>query len=109
MMRVEPNKEPQEAAACCNCQVIDSSSAGGGGVRQLSGTHVMPDFCGDGANFPVSGFCQLSGTKVMPDFCGDGAAFPGTAGTTVRAWQAGQGICRPENCSSHSRRCRQCE
>jgi hypothetical protein len=82
-------------AAWSDCQVFGSSSAGGGGVRQLSGTKVMPDFCGVGADFPESGFCQLSGTKVMPDFCGVGAAVPGAAGTTVRAWQAGQGICRP--------------
>jgi hypothetical protein len=45
----------------------------------------------------------------MPDFCGDGAAFPGTAGTTVRAWHEGQGISRPEYCSSHSMRCPQWE
>jgi len=69
----------------------------------------MPDFCGDGADFPGSGFCQLSGTQVMPDFCGGVAAFPGAAGTSVRTWQAGQGICRPAYCDSHSKGCPQCE
>jgi hypothetical protein len=52
---------------------------------------------------------QLSGTNVMPDFCGTGAAFPGTGGTTVRVLQEGQVICRPEYWSSHSRCCPQCE
>jgi len=69
----------------------------------------MPDFCGDGGDFPGAGFCQLSGTLVMPDFRGDGTDSSGTAGTTVRAWQAGQGICRPAYCGSHSRRCPQWE
>ena len=97
-------------AVCSDCQVFGfSPSVGGGGFRQLSGTEVMPDFCGDGDDLPGSGFRQPSGTKVMPDCCGDGAAIPGTAGTTVRAWQAGQGICRPAYWGSHSRRCPQWE
>ena len=34
-----------ELATCSDCQVFGSSpSAGVGGVRQLSGTEVMPDF-----------------------------------------------------------------
>ena len=45
----------------------------------------------------------------MPDFRGDGADFSGSAGTSVRAWQTGQGICRPAYCGSHSRRCPQWE
>jgi hypothetical protein len=55
------------------------------------------------------GVFQLSGTKVMPDFGKTGAAFPGAGGTTVMPWHLGQEICLPEYCSSHCKCCPQWE
>jgi hypothetical protein len=80
------------------CSSCSRWGNGGGQVSRFS----VPAEAGGGVR-------QLSGTKVMPDFCTAGAAFPGTGGTTVRPLQVGHGICRPEYCSSHSRCCPQWE
>ena len=80
--------------------------------RQRPVLAAWVDGCGQVSRYLApdgGGVFQLSGTKVMPDFCGTGAVFPGTGGTTVRPLQDGHGICRPEYCSSHSRCCPQCE
>jgi hypothetical protein len=55
------------------------------------------------------GFRQVSGTNVMPDFCRTGAVFACTGGTVVSFLHVGQGICRPECASSHSKCWPQCE